>query len=270
MPQKYQFERLPGPSDTLPESPCWHGLTHRLFWVDHGSRDLRAVKFPERDFVAVPLKTKGNLRFVKSLDAAHLIVGSERGLYRLEIETGMLTAVGGTLPLTDQTCINDGAIHPNGAIAIALSDIAEHAPTGGFYLLGPDGWTCILGEVVIGNGPAFSQDGSSLFLSDTLGQRILRYDLATGKSEGFVDLSDGDGLPDGLFVSQSGDLWVSFWAGTRIEVVRDGKRIKRIGPTPGRNVTCCCLIGDAPNARAVTTICDSRETFENGTYQVTI
>ncbi|MEO0818689.1 MAG: SMP-30/gluconolactonase/LRE family protein, partial [Pseudomonadota bacterium] len=155
MPQKYRFERVPGPCDTLPESPCWHGSTHRLFWIDHGSRDLRSVRFPEREFFAVPLETKGNLRFVKSLNTTHLIVASECGLYRFGIEERQLTPIGGALPLSKGTCLNDGAVHPSGTIAIAVSDIDESDPTGGFYVLSGDDWTCIRRNIVIGNGPAF-------------------------------------------------------------------------------------------------------------------
>lgn len=170
MTEKSTFRRVPAAANILPESPCWHGPTNQLFWIDHATKILQSFGFPEETPEALPLKTKGNLRFVKSGDEDTLIIGSERGLYRFQISTQKLTILTDTLPLDVTTCINDGDVGPDGTVVIAVSDIKEAEPLGGFYILDSTGWMCIWDQVIVANGPAFSSDGNTLFLSDTFGQ----------------------------------------------------------------------------------------------------
>ncbi|WP_083714821.1 SMP-30/gluconolactonase/LRE family protein [Phaeobacter inhibens] len=269
MATKRHFERLPGPRDTLPESPCWHESTQQLFWVDHGSRDLRSIDFPARSFASTPLNSKGNLRFVKTLDANTLIVGSEKGLYRFGIKNRQLTPIGGSLPLANRTCINDGAVHPNGTVAIAVSDQAETNRIGGFYLLEWGTWRCILNEIIIANGPAFSADGRKLYLSDTIGKRIFCYQIDEGLHTVHLDLTSAKGYPDGLLLTDTEELWVSFWDGARIEVYHRDRTLQRAFQAPGCNVTCCCQIGSEATENLVATVCDETSSFENGAFLLT-
>ena len=255
------FERLAGPSDTLPESPLWHESTDSLFWVDHATKTLNCSRFPNREFTNIPLETRGNLRFVKSGSADRLMIGSERGLYELRLSDRQLISLEDSLPIHSGTCINDGAVGPNGQIVLAISDVDESRPIGGFFLRQPDGWACIQDQVTIANGPVFSMDGDLIYTSDTLNKQIYSYDMIDKKLAPYLDLRKFAGYPDGLFISPAGLLYISFWEGARVDVYRGRKLIDSIKKTPGMNATCSCLIGDGGDGKMAVTVCDHQPGF---------
>jgi len=263
-----QIKRLPLPPDTLPESPCWHKATKQLFWVDHATQVLQRFGYPDGDFEKIALKTDGNLRFVKAVDDERLLIGSERGLYYFHLSNRVLSSVPGALPLTPATCINDGAVSRDGLIAIAISDIAETSPTGGFYLQRADGSVCICDQIIVANGPAFSVDDKRLHLSDTFGRRILQFDIDRGEVTSHLKLAQTTAYPDGLFVDKNDALFVSYWGGGRIDVYADGQRTTRFQGFPLPNVTCCCLVQEADSTDLIVANCADDLNDANGLYQL--
>lgn len=159
------------------------------------------------------METRGNLRFVKSGGPDWLIIGSERGLYALHLPDRPLVPLGNPLPIHSGTCINDGAVGPNGQIALAISYLDELRPMGGFFLQEPDGWLCLHDQVTIANGPAFSVDGDLIYTSDTLNKRIFSYHTIDKKLMLHLDLRKSSGYPDGVFMSSVGLLYVSVLGG---------------------------------------------------------
>ena len=258
------FERLAGPSNTLPESPLWHEMTTSLFWVDHATKILNCSQFPDQEFMSIPLETKGNLRFVKSGGPDRLIIGSERGLYALYLPDRRLVPLGDPLPIHSGTCINDGAVGPNGQIVLAISDLDEVRPIGGFFLQEPGGWACFHDQVRIANGPAFSVDGDLIYTSDTLNKRIFSYHMIDKKLMPYLDLRKFSGYPDGVFMSSAGLLYVSFWAGARVNAYREHKLVDSITKTPGMNATCSCLVGD--DGTIAVAVCDQDPQFAGGIF----
>ncbi|WP_422383884.1 SMP-30/gluconolactonase/LRE family protein [Roseibium album] len=241
MQDTVEFRRLLGPVDELPESPCWQSATSQVFWVDHCSKSLRSFGLSESSCRVFDLETDGNLRFVKSQSDSALLVGSERGIYQFDIGTAILAEFGNPPPLSADTCINDGAIGPDGEVVVAISDQNEEMPLGGFYKLSDGTWDCIHDRVIVANGPAFSPCGRMLYLSDTFGRCIFRYEFETGLTERFCDLSDREGYPDGLFATPNGDLLVSYWGGGMVEVLSPDAVLLQRFELAAKNATCCCV-----------------------------
>ncbi len=266
-----EFLRLPGPVDVLPESPAWHGPTGQVFWVDHATRTLNSVALCQQIYTPHNLETDGNLRFVKTVSDTLLLVGSERRIYEYNLETEMLAPFESLPPLTDATCINDGAIGPGGRIVVAVSDLKEENAIGGFFLLEDQSWSLIADGMVVANGPAFSPCGRMLYLSDTFGRRILRYSLEGRSIDLFCDLSDRDGYPDGLFTDPQGNLFISYWAGRAIEIYSPDAALSERIVIGKANATCCCAFDSDGTRHLLITCCDDEDTVHaSGAYLKTL
>lgn len=266
MPIKPTFERLPGPLDTLPESPHWHAKTQQLFWVDHATKTLNSIQFPSRQYDAIYLATNGNLRFLAARNTCSLVIGSERGLYDYDLKEQTLIPIYHPLPLLPDTVINDGTVSPTGQIVIAVSDVHETNPCGGFFHMPNDVWEPLKGNIIVANGPAFSADGSMLYMSDTLNKRILRYHTKTRTFGEDITFIEQEGFPDGLYMDHMNCLNISFWGGANVGVFDVGRETLSTFDVVGTNATCCCrLILDGAERLAVT-ICDDNPCFDNGVY----
>lgn len=89
---------------------------------------------------------------------------------------------------------------------------------GSLYRTDPDGTVArVLDGLTIANGPAFTADGTTMYLADTAAGTILRCrtdplsgDLL-GSPETFAHLRDDEGSPDGMTLDAEGCLWVALW-----------------------------------------------------------
>jgi len=107
-------------------------------------------------------------------------------------------------------------------------------------------------------GISFSPDGGTMYVSEQLRGRILRYDYDTingtlGRRRVFAQLPEACGLPDGIVVDREGFVWNGHRGGgliTRYDP--DGKVDLRI-TMPVPVVTCMAFAGDRLNELYVTT-----------------
>ena len=87
------------------------------------------------------------------------------------------------------------------------------------------------------NGPAFSPDNRKLYFSDTVGHRILSYDLdrdgAISGRRTFFTFSADDGMPDGLTVDSAGNVWCALYGGGKVVCIDAKGALKLSLPLPG-------------------------------------
>jgi sugar lactone lactonase YvrE len=80
------------------------------------------------------------------------------------------------------------------------------------------------------NGPAFSPDGRTMYFSDSVGRRVLAYDVSPSArtlANRRVFASFEDGIPDGLTVDAEGGLWCALYgAGRLVRFAPDGALVK--------------------------------------------
>jgi sugar lactone lactonase YvrE len=200
-------------------------------------------------------KTIGSLVFA---DKGHLILALDNGLYIFN------SATGETVPFADpkhgraDIVYNDGKVDRLGRYWVGTYDVKEVAPNGAFYRVAQDGTSDVADEgFVVCNGPTFSPDNRKLYFSDSVGRRILSYDLGRdGKLSGrqtFCGFSADDGLPDGLTVDSAGNVWCALYGGSKV-VCLDGRgALKFFLPLPTANVTSLCFGGPDLKTLHVTT-----------------
>jgi len=119
-----------------------------------------------------------------------------------------------------------------------------HAPT-------PDtAPRCVATGLGVPNGMAFSDDGTSLFVIDTLSRTLLAYpaDPATGALGEPVIVSDfmnAPGKPDGMTRAPDGRFFVAMWGGGCVaELAPDGALLRTL-PVPAPHLSSVALAGDA-------------------------
>ncbi|MEU4489766.1 SMP-30/gluconolactonase/LRE family protein [Streptomyces purpurascens] len=144
--------------------------------------------------------------------------------------------------------MNDGVADPAGRFwAGSMAYDGTHG-AGSLYRTDPDGTVVrVLDGLTIANGPAFTADGTTLYLADTAAGTILRcrIDLVSGDLGGdpetFARLSEAEGGPDGMTVDDEGCLWVAMWgAGTVRRYHPDGRLLQTL-TVPAPHPTSVCL-----------------------------
>ena len=92
------------------------------------------------------------------------------------------------------------------------------------------------------NGPAFSPDGRTLYFSDSIGRRVLAYDVTEqartlSNRRVFAQFGPDEGVPDGLTVDAEGHLWCAQYGAGRIRRFAPDGRVERVLHLPCPVVT---------------------------------
>ena len=104
------------------------------------------------------------------------------------------------------------------------------------------------------NGIAFSADGMTLYVIDTLARTLLAYPAFNGMLGEPVVMSDFLGLPgkpDGMALGPDGSFWVAMWGGACIVQLAPGGAFLRQIAIPAPHVSSLCFAG--PERLFVTT-----------------
>lgn len=233
-------------ADTLAEGPVWDGARGRLVWVDierglmHSATvsgaDLDTIRFPER-IGSFALRDGG------------YVVALERGICLCDARGGALSRVFANPEAPGTTRFNDGKCDPAGRFYAGTLDLEFVRPIGALYRVGDDlAGRCVVPDVCISNGLAWSPDGTCMYFADSVTRRVDRfpYDVESGtpgQRRTFVDTSAYDGVPDGATVSADGRYWLAIYdGGCVLEIEPDGRIARRID-LPVRRPTCCAFGG---------------------------
>jgi sugar lactone lactonase YvrE len=171
--------------------------------------------------------------------------------------------------------MNDAVADPAGRFWAGSMACDQSPKNGALYRFDPDGRVrTVLRDLTIANGPAFTADGRTMFLSDTPLGHVDRFDVdpATGELSGrrpFLRFDQGEpgggsaqgepggrsaqgepgggqhggGAPDGLSIDADGFLWVALFGGGAVRRYRPDGELDRIVPVPARQPTSVCLVG---------------------------
>lgn len=140
---------------------------------------------------------------------------------------------------------NDGKCHPDGSFWAGTMDDKETRERGHFYRLSRGyALTEISGPHMVCNGPAFTADGTTAYLTDSAARTIYRLDLTdSGKKSEFLTFTEPDGYPDGMATDRQGNLWIAFWDGWKVMCISaKGERLLEI-QLPVARPTSCALGG---------------------------
>lgn len=207
--------------DRLGESPMWHAAEQAIYWTDIYGPTVHRMRIggPVESWAVPGTKHIGSLVFTTG------------GRLMLAVDTGLVLfdpASGAFMPFADPNegregiIYNDSKVDRFGRLWVGTLDLAEIEPRGILYCLDGEG-RVMVGDsgFAVCNGPAFSPDGRVLYFSDSVGRRILAYDLAPDcprlhNRRLFAEILEGEGLPDGLTVDADGGLWCAHYGAGRL------------------------------------------------------
>lgn len=244
----------------LGEGPTWDAAHGLLVWVDilgcavhrfhPGTGRDETVPVPQHVGAAKP-RTNGGL-----------VLNLRDGIGLLPPDDGALTWL--VYWAREGMRGNDAGVDPAGRLWAGTMRY-DHA-TGGGYLarIEPAGQaTVMLPSVSISNGVGWSPDERSMYYVDTPTHRIdvLDFDVAGGSVSNrrpLAEVTDTDGVPDGLCVDADGCVWVAVNGGGQVRRYTPAGTLDRTVEVPAKQVSACCFGGDDLTDLYVTT---GRENF---------
>ena len=237
--------------DALGEAPLWHPVDGLLYWLDLVGGRLHRMDGEGR-VETRPLDRPPPLGAIVAGDSpGRLIFTASDGVWRYDWATNGMEPLANPEAGREAIGFNDAKVDRWGRLWIGTSDLTERDPRGALWCWAP-GSPPVLADAgfTVVNGPAFSPDGTVLYLSDSVGRRVLAYDLAPDAAglrnrRVFAEMAVDECYPDGLTVDAEGGLWVAHWDGWRVtRFSPEGERTLVI-PLPVPRVTSVAFGGPA-------------------------
>ena len=253
------IERIGKDSYQLGESPIWdphHGL---LYFVDSlaGAVLCHDPKNNNTRRWDVTCDYLGSLA-LRAGGGAILVM--DDGFHSFDFETGTSTAIVEPEVGQDELCFNDCKVDRQGRLIAVSMHTGSSEPIGSIYRLDANlDCTRLDGGMICPNGPCWSPDGRTLYVSDSYGDAIFAYDYDVSSGDisnrrTFLSTSGSGGYPDGATVDAEGYLWSAhFESGTIRRISVDGK-IDRVIDLPVQWVASLTFGGDNHDVLFVTTI----------------
>jgi sugar lactone lactonase YvrE len=160
---------------------------------------------------------------------------------------------------------NEGGCDPEGRLLCGSIAYDESPGVAAVWRLDPDRQIeRMFGDVTISNGLGFTADGSRMFYVDTPTGRVDVFDSVDGVLSGrrpFVQIADGAGHPDGLWVDAEDGVWVALYGGGAVHHYDASGTLADVVELPVTNVTSCTFGGPDLSTLYITT---SREGVAEG------
>lgn len=227
----------------LGEAPTWDIRTGVLLWVDIlGSRVHR---FDPTSSTTETTQLKQHVSAAKPRSRGGLVLNLRDGI-ALADPSGSLTWL--VYWARDGVRGNDAAVDPSGRL---WAGTMRYDTTEGGWLTrisGDGSVRTVLTDARISNGIAWSPERTAMYYIDSAYPRIdvFDYDDPSGEARDrrpFIEVTDTDGVPDGLCVDAEGCLWVAVNGGGVIRRYTPAGALDREVPVPVSQPTSCCFGG---------------------------
>jgi len=199
----------------IPESLRWHD--GRLWFCDWGAAEIRSVGADGRSQLEARVRTSLPISIDWLPDGRLLVVSGREGLLLRREASGELVTHGDLRsidPLFNELVVDlRGNAYVNGATLAAVT---------------PDGAVRReAGDLAFGNGMAITDDGGTLIVAESHGQRLTAFDIGAdgGLSARRVWADLGDAAPDGICLDDEGACWYADVPNRRCVRVREGGEI---------------------------------------------
>lgn len=225
---------------SLGEGPLWHPELEQFFWFDIVEKRL----LTQKDGVQDVWQFDEHCSAAGWVDKTTLILASETGLWRFDIQTGareLVTPLEADNPITRS---NDGRADPWGGFWIGTMGKNAEAAAGAIYRYFKGELRQIVPNVQISNAICFDRSRNCAYYTDTLTKLVLRQgvDAQTGwpnaAPEVFVDLNAAGKNPDGAVVDADGNVWIALWGSACVSAYAPNGDLLRSVDVPGVQTTC--------------------------------
>lgn len=265
---------LPVAPSLLGESPFWHPDEAALYWCDIAG--LRVNRFTPASGEHADWSFDSEPGCCAPVAGGGLLVATRHGLIRLNTHNGHRRRV--AKPPYDAALqrFNDGRADAKGRLWCSTVYDPRSEALAGLYRWQGEAFDRLAGDITVGNGLAFSPDGSTMYWSDTTSHRIFAFDFDCGAGQlsrqrvfaqfplkqPSADLAHYGGRPDGAAVDAEGCYWVAMYEGQRLlRIAPDGHVLQEL-PLPVRCPTMPCFGGPDLCTLFVTTARDKRPADE--------
>ena len=241
----------------LGEGPLWVASENAVYWVDIVKHQVHRLSLADGAKKTWQFDTE-----VTSLAEREQggFVGTIRdGFAFIDFDTSSYESI--TLPEVDLlgNRFNDGKVDANGRFWGGSMDQDCVAETGSLYRLDPDlSLHQMDKDYIIDNGPAFSNDGKTIYHTDTGKKVMYAFDVApdgtiSNKRE-FIHLTETEeGSPDGMTVDSEDCIWLCHFGGARITRYAPTGELLRVVHMPVPNITSCTFAGPDLDTLYITT-----------------
>jgi sugar lactone lactonase YvrE len=242
---------------SLGESPLWHPAEQAFYWVDGLTPALYRLDWKTRRIERQALPDiVGSI--TRHVDGRILLAFSRCfALVRFgEASESLFTP--DDLPAGVR--FNDSKCDRFGRLVAGTMDLAESHPIGAAYRHDfTGGFEEIDSGYTVFNGPCWSVDGRSLFMSDSAGMQVYRfdYDPANGRAANksvWLQLDRDDGLPDGAAIDGEGRYWQARNGAGIVAVHEPDGQLADAIVLPTTNVTSLTFGGPDLNVLLVTSM----------------
>jgi Entner-Doudoroff aldolase len=232
------------PTAQIGESPLWQAAGERILWTDPMSRRLLYCGEDGRNAGETSLDE--SVFSIAALPGGGVAGTLARSLCRLDangiIESGPIAA------LADGVRFNDMAVDAQGGLWAGAMHGGLLARSGAVYYAATlsEAPRLVANGLGVPNGMAFSHDGRTLYLIDTLARTLLAYRLGEGAgnlSEPAIvsDFMNIPGKPDGMTIAPDGSLWIAMWGGGCVVQLAPGGEWLQTVRLPAPHVSSACF-----------------------------
>ncbi|MCK2034941.1 SMP-30/gluconolactonase/LRE family protein [Microbacterium sp. SSW1-49] len=251
---------LTRPGAAVGESPIWLTEESSLAWIDMPVGRIHVSSTPSGETSTVDLG-----RYLSAIAPR-----MEGGWIATTLHGFAWIGRGGDVArelemLDDRHRMNDACCDPRGRLIAGSTHVESVDGAGSLHLLDGDGTvTTIWDGLTLPNGMAWSANGKTLYLADSLRSQIVAFEMddrgLPQRADTIAEFAPGDGLPDGLCLDEEGCLWVAMWdGGAVVRLDPDGDVMRRVA-LPVFRPTSCAFGGRDGDVLFVTTATAERWT----------
>ncbi len=242
-----RITQLDLPRCQVGEGPVWDVAEQALYYIDileqkvfrwnPANGDCRTWDVPDM-IGSMALRETGGA-----------IMALVNGIHTLDFETGAVEPFALMEPANPNIQLADGKVDRAGRFVFGTSHRKAQEPLGGLFSLGTDGAIAQLdGGLILGNGPCWSPDNSTLYHADSMRHVIYAYDydLATGAASNrreFFNSSEYGPIPDGATIDIDGNMWVAICEGGVVLCLTPAGKVERVIAMPVRCPASCMFFG---------------------------